>query len=46
MKMRYDREGDTLDILIREEQVHHAEEYGQIILNYNENNGLVEIKVS
>jgi len=46
MKMRYDRERDTLDILIREEQVHHAEEYGQIILNYNENNGLVEIKVS
>lgn len=38
-------EGDTLNILIREEQVHHAEEYGQVIINYDENNGLVEIEV-
>jgi len=44
-RYRYDREGDTLDILIREEQVHHAEEYGQIILNYDDNNKLVEIEV-
>ena len=44
-RYRYDREGDTLDILIREEQVHHAEEYGQIILNYDDNNRLVEIEV-
>ena len=45
MRYRYDREGDTLDILIREEQVHHAEEYGQLIINYDENNRLVEIEV-
>ena len=34
IRYRYDREGkkgDTIDILIREEQVHHAEEYGQLI---------------
>ena len=40
-----DREGDALDILIREEQVHHAEEYGQLMINYDENNRLVEIEV-
>jgi len=45
MKYRYDREGDTLDILIRAEQVHHAEDFGQIIINYDENNRLVEIEV-
>ncbi len=45
MRYRYDREGDTLDILIREGQVHHAEEYGQLIINYDDNNRLVEIEV-
>jgi uncharacterized protein YuzE len=45
MKCKYDRDGDTLDILIREEQVHHAEDYGEIIINYDENNRLVEIEV-
>ena len=29
----------------KEEQVHHGEEYGQIIINYDEKNGLVEIEV-
>ena len=45
MRYRYDREGDSLDILIREGQVHHAEEYGQIIINYDDNDRLVEIEV-
>lgn len=45
MKIRYDGEGDTLDILIREGQIHHAEEYGQIIINYDEENKPIEIEV-
>jgi uncharacterized protein YuzE len=32
MKIKYDREGDILDILIRREQIHYAEEYGQVII--------------
>ncbi len=27
MKLKYDREGDVLDILVTDKQVHHAEEY-------------------
>jgi uncharacterized protein YuzE len=45
MKMRYDREGDTLDILIIDDQVHHAEEYGQMIMNYNKDGKVVEIEI-
>jgi len=45
MKARYDREGDTLDMLLEDRQVHHAEEYGQIIVNYDENNKIVEIEI-
>jgi uncharacterized protein YuzE len=45
MKMKYDREGDVLDILIRDGQIHHAEEYGQVIINYDEENRIVEIEI-
>jgi uncharacterized protein YuzE len=45
MKIRYDREGDVLDILIRDKQIHHAEEYDQVIINYDEENRIVEIEI-
>jgi len=45
MRMRYDREGDVLDMLVKEAQIHHAEEYGQIIVNYDEEGKVVEIEI-
>jgi len=45
MKIRYDREGDTLSMLLGDRQIHHAEEYGQMIVNYNENGKIVEIEI-
>lgn len=45
MKMRYDREGDVLDMLVKEAQIHHAEEYDQIIVNYDEEGKVVEIEL-
>jgi uncharacterized protein YuzE len=45
MKIRYDREGDVLDILIRDVQIHHAEDYGQVIINYDEESRVVEIEI-
>ncbi|PIP12138.1 MAG: hypothetical protein COT45_02680 [bacterium (Candidatus Stahlbacteria) CG08_land_8_20_14_0_20_40_26] len=45
MKIRYDGEGDTLDILLKEAGIHHAEEYGQIIINYTKDNQPVEIEI-
>lgn len=45
MKIRYDGEGDTLGLFIKDEQIHHAEEYGQIVINYNKNNEPVEIEI-
>jgi uncharacterized protein YuzE len=45
MKIKYDREGDVLDILIKEKQIHHAEEYDQVIINYDEENKVVEIEI-
>jgi uncharacterized protein YuzE len=45
MKIKYDREGDVLDILIKEKQIHHAEEYDQVIINYDEENKIVEIEI-
>jgi uncharacterized protein YuzE len=45
MKIKYDREGDILDILIRHEQIHYAEEYGQVIVNYDEEGEIVEIEI-
>ena len=43
MRQRYDREGDVLDVLVMEAQIHHAEEYGQIIVNYDEEGKVVAI---
>ena len=45
MKARYDREGDTLDMLLEDKQIHHAEEHGQIIVNYDERGKIVEIEI-
>ncbi len=45
MKVRYDREGDTLAMLLEDKQIHHAEEHGQIIVNYDENGKAVEIEI-
>jgi len=42
MRMKYDREGDVLDILIRDGQIHHAEDHGQVIINYDDENRVVE----
>jgi uncharacterized protein YuzE len=40
-----DREGDVLDVLVMEAQIHHAEEHGQIIVNYDEEGKVVEIEI-
>ena len=45
MKAWYDREGDTLDMLLEDKQIHHAEEHGQIIVNYDERGKIVEIEI-
>jgi uncharacterized protein YuzE len=45
MRMRYDKEGDVLDLLVNDEQIHHAEEYDQIIVNFDEKNRIVEIEI-
>ena len=45
MKVRYDREGDTLDMLLEDRQIHHAEEHGQIIVNYDEKGKIVEVEI-
>ncbi len=45
MRMKYDREGDTLDILLENEQVHHAEEHEQIVVNYDKKGRIVEIEI-
>ena len=45
MKVTYDGKGDTLGILIKDEQIHHAEEYGDIVINYDINNQPVEIEI-
>ncbi|RLG30292.1 DUF2283 domain-containing protein [Methanosarcinales archaeon] len=45
MRIRYDREGDTLDILLEDRQIHHAEEHGRIIVNYDEKGKIVEIEI-
>jgi uncharacterized protein YuzE len=45
VRMEYDRECDVLDILISDKQIHHAEEYDQVIINYDEENKIVEIEI-
>jgi len=43
MRMKYDREGDVLDILIRDGQIHHAEDHGQVIINYDDESRASEL---
>jgi uncharacterized protein YuzE len=45
MKITYDGVGDTLSILIREEQIAYGEEHGPVIINYNEKGKPVEIEM-
>ena len=45
MRAKYDGEGDTLDILIKEGQIHHASEQDQVIVNYDENDEVIEIEI-
>jgi uncharacterized protein YuzE len=45
MRMKYDGEGDTLDILINHSQVHHAVQEDRVIINYDENGDVVEIEI-
>lgn len=45
MKVRYDGEGDTLDILLTQKQIDYAEEYGPVIINYDKMNQPVEIEI-
>jgi uncharacterized protein YuzE len=45
MKIKYDGESDTLDILVKDEQIHSAEEYEQMIINFDKNGKIVEIEI-
>jgi uncharacterized protein YuzE len=45
MRMKYDGEGDTLNILVKDGQIHHASEQDQLIINYDENGEVVEIEI-
>ena len=37
--------GNTLDMLLEDRQIHPAEDYGQIIVNYDEKGKVVEIEI-
>ena len=45
MIVRYDRVGDTLDLILSRKQIHHAEEHGPIIINYDRRGEPVEIEL-
>jgi uncharacterized protein YuzE len=45
MRMNYDGEGDTLDILVKDGQIHHAVQQDQIIINYDEAGDVVELEI-
>ncbi len=45
MKIRYDGEGDILDILIKEGQIDHAAEHGEVIVNHDANGEVIEIEI-
>ena len=45
MKITYDGVGDTLSILIKEEQITYGDEHGPVIPNYNEKGKPVEIEI-
>jgi uncharacterized protein YuzE len=45
MKIRYDGQGDTLDFLLKDGQIHRSEDLGQIIINYDNQNQPVEVEI-
>jgi uncharacterized protein YuzE len=45
MRMKYDGEGDTLDILLNNSQIHHAVQEDRVIINYDEDGDVVEIEL-
>ncbi len=45
MKIRYDAQGDTLDLLLNDGQIHHGEDFGQIIINYDDKNQPIEVEI-
>ncbi|KXA91208.1 hypothetical protein AKJ57_02135 [candidate division MSBL1 archaeon SCGC-AAA259A05] len=45
MRIRYDRQGDTLDMLLEDKQIHHAEEHDQVVVNFDEDGKVVEIEI-
>lgn len=45
MKTRYDGEGDTLDILIKDGQITDTSEHGQVIVSYDRNGDVVELEI-
>ena len=45
MRMKFDGEGDTLDILIKNCQIHHAVQEDRVIINYDGNGDVVEIEL-
>jgi len=45
MKITYDGVGDTLSILLNEDQIAYGEEHGPVIINYNEKGKPVEIEI-
>jgi uncharacterized protein YuzE len=45
MRMKYDGEGDTLDILVNNSQIHHAVQEDRVIINYDESGDVVEIEI-
>lgn len=45
MKINYDGVGDTLSILLNEEQIASAEEHGPVIMNYDKRGKPVEIEI-
>ena len=45
MRTRYDGEEDTLDLVIKDGQIHHALEQDQVIINYAENGDVIEIEI-
>ncbi len=45
IKIQYDGESDTLDLLLRNEQIYSAEEYDQMIINFDKTGKVVEIEI-
>ncbi len=45
MRVKYDGEGDTLDFLIKDGQIHHASKQDWVIINYDEQGEVIEIEI-